>query len=215
MQTLDKRRARGDESRRAVLAKAVDLASVNGLDGLSIGGLASEVSASKSGVAALFGTKEQLQLAVIQTARDIVIASVIAPARQQPRGIRRVCALLDGWLEYSQNRVFEGGCFFLATAAEYDSKPGPVRDAIALAVAERQSYIAQCLAQAVELGELAAAFDSRQLAFEITALYDAANAASLLQDSDEPYAFARRGIASRLSSAGADHAVLVESGLVA
>lgn len=214
MKPLDGRRARGDESRRAVLARAVDIASVNGLEGLTIGRLAAEVSASKSGVAALFGTKEQLQLAAIETARGIFTSSVIDPARTQPRGLRRLCALLRSWIDYSADRVFEGGCFFFAVSAEFDSRPGVVHDAIVRAVDERDAYIAANIGHAVDQGELLDTTVSRQLVFELTALIEASNSYSLLRMSAEPYEFARRGVVSRLLASGANMTVLAEAGLV-
>jgi AcrR family transcriptional regulator len=214
MQPLDGRRVRGDESRRAVLARAVDIASVNGLEGLTIGRLAAAVSASKSGVAALFGSKEQLQLAVIEAARGIFTASVIDPARVQARGLRRVCVLLRSWIDYSAGRVFEGGCFFVAVSAEFDSRPGLVHDAIVRAVDERDAYIVSIIGHAVDQGELLEVTDTHQLVFELTALVEASNTYSLLRGSAEPYEFARRGVVSRLQACGADNSVLAEAGLM-
>ena len=213
MAELDRRRARGDESRRLVLERAMDVASVEGLNGLSIGGLATLVGTSKSGIATLFGSKEQLQLAVIHAARDVFTASVIEPARAQPRGLRRVCSLVQLWLDYSANRRFEGGCFFLATAAEFDSKPGQVRDAIVAALADWDGYLTASIRFAVEQGELAELTDPEQLTFELLALEAEANSRSLLLDSAVPYERARIATSARLRMLGADPAVLAEAGL--
>lgn len=213
MQQVDGRRARGDESRRVALARAVDLASVQGLDGLSIGGLAGAVGASKSGVAALFGSKEQLQLAVVAAARDVFTATVIEPARVEPRGIRRLAALLVQWLDYSSGRTFPGGCFFLAASAEFDSKPGPVRDAVAAALDTWDGYLTASIRYAIEQGDLPGLDDPEQLTFELRALTAEANSRSLLQDSDVPYTRARAAMAARLQMLGADAAVLREAGL--
>ncbi|KQZ11512.1 hypothetical protein ASD23_05585 [Agromyces sp. Root1464] len=204
----DGRRLKGDASRRLVLDRAVDLASVEGLDGLSIGRLAEAAHVSKSGVATLFGSKERLQLAAIEAARLRFVASVIEPARGEPRGIRRIVALLDGWIAYSRGRVFAGGCFFAATTAEFDSKPGPVRDALAAAMGEWNGYIAASFGYAVAQGEVAADEDHEQFAFEATALLDAANTRSLLGGSNLPYVFARRALVARLRAAGADDALV-------
>lgn len=213
MQQVDGRRARGDESRRAVLDRAVDIASVEGLDGLSIGRLATEVSASKSGVAGLFGTKEQLQRAVVDAARAIFTEAVISPARREPRGLRRICALLAGWLDYSERRVFAGGCFFMAAAAEFDSRPGPVRDAVARALTDRDDYFEAAVRDAVEQGELPGCSDPAQLVFELTAMLEASNSRSLLSGSPEAYSRARTAVASRLLALGADPNVIGASGL--
>ncbi|BDZ64513.1 TetR/AcrR family transcriptional regulator [Agromyces mangrovi Wang et al. 2018] len=106
---IDGRRARGDESRREVLAQAMDLASIEGLDGLSIARIAEAAGQSKSGVAALFGSKERLQLAAIDAAQALFTNEVIAPARAATeRGLERVVALVDGWIAYSSRRVFSG-----------------------------------------------------------------------------------------------------------
>ena len=126
----DRRRVRGDASRRAVLESATDLASTDGLDGLTIGRLAETSGLSKSSIATLFGGKEGLQLATVEAARQVFRESVVDPARGEDRGIRRLAALLRSALDYSRERVFSGGCFFAATAADVDSKPGPVRDAV-------------------------------------------------------------------------------------
>ncbi|MBM7832542.1 AcrR family transcriptional regulator [Agromyces cerinus] len=208
MNETDGRRVRGDASRRLVLDHAVDLASVEGLDGLSIGHLADAARVSKSGVATLFGTKERLQLAAVEAARLRFVASVIEPARDEPRGIRRIVALLDGWIAYSRDRVFTGGCFFAATAAEFDAKPGPVRDALAMALTDWSNYLAASFRYAVAQGEVGADEDPEQFAFEATALLDAANTRSVMGDSNQPYVFARRALVARLRAAGADDALV-------
>ena len=119
---VDGRRARGDQSRRALLALAVQQASVEGLDGLSLGRLAAEGEVSKSGVATLFGSKERLQLAVVEAAQEVFRDVVILPARTLPRGAARVASLSRRWIDYSRDRVFEGGCFFLEASVEFDAE---------------------------------------------------------------------------------------------
>jgi AcrR family transcriptional regulator len=188
--TLDGRRARGDVSRGAVMRVAVDLASVDGLDGLSIGGLAAEASMSKGGVVALFGTKEQLQHATIEAARQIFVASVITPALRVESGRARLEALLDAWLRYSESRVFSGGCFFASATAELGGRPGPVRDAVAQAMTEWHEFVRGAVQRAIDRGELEPT-DPDQLVFDLTSVLDGANALSLLYDSAEPYARAR------------------------
>ena len=127
----DGRIRRGDETRRAVLRRAVDVASVEGLDGVTIGRLALELSISKSGLFAHFGSKEELQLATIRAARAIFSQAVVTPALAQPAGMPRLRALLEGWLDYSRGREFPGGCFFSRATHEYAARPGAVRDALA------------------------------------------------------------------------------------
>ena len=194
MTAVDGRRARGDLSRQAVLAVAVDLASVDGLDGLSIGGLAAATNMSKSGLAGLFGSKQELQLAVIASATEIFERTVVAPALAAPAGLPRLRAIVDAFLDYSAQRVFAGGCFFNAVAAEHRAKPGPVRDAIAEQLRRRGDFLAEAISRAVAAGDLPADTDPAQLAFQITSLMDAANGMSLLDDSPEPYARARHAV---------------------
>ncbi|WP_400997674.1 TetR/AcrR family transcriptional regulator [Agromyces sp. GXQ0307] len=200
----DGRRVRGDASRRLVLAAAVDLASVEGLDQVSIGRIAEAASVSKSGVATLFGSKERLQLATVEAARLRFVETVIEPARELPRGLGRVVELVDRWIAYSRERVFPGGCFFAEASADFDAKPGPVRDAIERALADWSGYLAASLAHARSLGDLPALDDPDQLAFEFTAMLDLANRDSLMRGTNASYVRARRGIAARLRAAGAD-----------
>ena len=194
----DGRRVRGDESRRRVMERAVDLASIGGLQGLSIGGLAAETDRSKGGIVALFGTKEQLQLATIEAAREIFIERVIGPALTVAGGRDRLRALLGGWLDYSEGRVFAGGCFFAAATVELGSTPGPLRDAVAAAMTEWHEVVRRVIQRAIDVGELDTSTDAAQLTFEVTAMLDGANAASRLYDSAEPYARARAALARLL-----------------
>ena len=198
----DGRRARGDASRRIVLHSATDLASVEGLDGLSIGRLAEASGSSKSSIATLFQSKEGLQLATVAAAREIFTARIVEPARTQPRGVRRVVALLRNSLAYSRDRVFTGGCFFAATAADVDSKSGPVSDAVRAALVDWYGYIEVQLRHAVDAGEIDA--DPEVLAFELVALNEGANSRSLLLDDARPYALAATAMRARLRAAGAD-----------
>lgn len=197
----DGRRARGDASRRIVLDSATDLASVEGLDGLTIGRLAEASGSSKSSIATLFRSKEGLQLATVEAAREIFTAQIVEPAREHPRGVHRLAALLRNSLAYSRDRVFTGGCFFAATAADVDSKSGPVRDAVRAALVDWYGYIEAQIRHAVAVREINA--DAEVLAFELVALNEEANARSLLMDDERPYALAAAAIRARLRAAGA------------
>src|SRR5712675_1521447 len=125
-----RRRPKGVRTRESVLLVAVDLASVEGLEGLTIGRLADELKMSKSGLFAHFGSKEELQLATTAMAREIFVEHVIRPALAETEGVRRLIKLCQGWLNHVEGRVFKGGCFFSAASLEFDSRTGPVRDAI-------------------------------------------------------------------------------------
>ncbi|HCB07556.1 MAG TPA: TetR family transcriptional regulator [Nocardioides bacterium] len=195
----DGRIRRGDETRRVVLRRAVDLASVEGLDGVTIGRLAQELSISKSGLFAHFGSKEELQLATIRAARAIFALAVVVPAREQPAGLARLRALLDGWLDYSRGRQFPGGCFFARATHEYAARPGPVRDALAEVDREWLELVAATVEEARVLGELRDV-DAKQLAFELDAYLDSANLRSLLKGDQHVYDLAEQAIERRLAS---------------
>src|SRR6478609_10711132 len=179
-QVTDGRIRRGDQTRRVVLGKAVDVASVDGLDGLSIGRLASELEISKSGLIAHFGTKEELQLATIRAARAIFATTVVEPALRLPPGAERLRTLLEGWLAYSSDRRFPGGCFFARATHEYAARPGAVRDALAQVDEEWVGLIAETIAGAQEAGEIVADVEPTQLAYELDAYLDSANLRSLV-----------------------------------
>jgi len=191
---------RGEQTRAAVLTRAMDIASEEGLDGLSIGRLAGELEVSKSGVFARFGSKEELQLATVAAAREVFVEHVVAPAFEAPPGVERLWRLCERWLEYARGRVFPGGCFFYATSAEYDTRPGRVRDAIAAALAEWAALLERAAEDARQLGQLKSTCDTKQLAFELDALGVAANARALLHDDDEAYERARTGTRTRLTA---------------
>ena len=199
----DGRRARGDASSSVILERATDLASVDGLDGLTIGRLATAAGSSKSSIATLFRSKEGLQLATVAAASEIFTERIIEPARAEPRGARRLAALLGNALAYSRDRVFSGGCFFAATAADVDSKPGPVSDAVRAALAEWYRYLELQVEAAIAGGELRTESASA-LAFELVSLTEHANARSLLFGSVAPYEVAGRALRDRLRTAGAD-----------
>lgn len=200
----DGRVLRGEQTRATVLDRAMAIASVEGLDGLSIGRLAAELDVSKSGVFARFGSKEELQLATIAAAREVFVDTVVRPAFEAPPGLPRLSRLVEGWLDYSRGRVFPGGCFFLSASAEYDARPGRLRDAVAATLREWWALLRRAVDDARQLGQLDPATDPRQLAFELAALVSAADAASVLTDDDSAYDLARTGVLARLRALAAD-----------
>lgn len=173
----------GDARRTAVLEQATHVASVEGFSGVSFGRLAEQTSVPKSALQTLFGTKEELQLAIIKAAVDVYTRTVFAPAEQHPEGLPRLRALMSAWVDYLQE--FEGGCIFAAGASELDSHPGVVRDALAQAVDAGEALIKRDAKLAIRLGELPADTDVEQLAFELHAMILQANHdRQLLQRSD-------------------------------
>src|SRR5580692_586163 len=166
----------GAKTRQAILATAADVASVDGLDGLSIGRLAAELSMSKSGLFAHFGSKQDLQLATIEEARHRYVREVIEPALAAAPGIRRLHALCDSFLSYLERGVFPGGCFFASAMAEFDAKaPSPVRDRIAECQAQWMDTLERAAADGLAKGQLRPDSDPRQLAFELEGALLSAN----------------------------------------
>ncbi len=176
--------AKGAETRAAILDRAVDLASAEGLEGLTIGRLAGELGMSKSGLFAHFGSKQDLQLATVEAAANRFRAAVIEPALEAPEGAPRLRAMADAYLAHLDSGVYSGGCFWAATAAEYDDRPGPVRDAIAGAI---DAWLAELGRQARGAG-LA---EPDRVAFELYAVAMAANSRFRLSGHREVFGYAR------------------------
>jgi AcrR family transcriptional regulator len=197
----DGRRARGDSTRRAILATSMRLASTEGLQDLSIARLAGELGMSKSGLFAHFGSKEELQLATIAAAREIFVVEVVEPIRNAERGRPRLEALLEAKLNYLRNGVFKGGCFFDAARLEYDSRrPGPVRDAILDEFAAWNTLVTDCVKAAQREGHIDPDADPEQVAFELDAIGTAANLRTQIQRDDEGFERAQRAVEARLES---------------
>lgn len=192
------RRAHGERTRQAILEAAVDIASAEGLEGLTIGRLAAELAMSKSGLFAHFGSKEELQLATVEAARDIFVREVVRPAFEAPKGVARLWSLCDVWLEYVRREVFRGGCFFAAAAAEFDGRPGAVRDRVAAIMKEWLNVLGRSVAEAQGEGQFDSSADPAQLAFELNALEMGANWAYQLHGDRQAFGRARTAVLERL-----------------
>ena len=166
---------RDDQSRRKILARAVEIASMEGLEGLTIGRLANDLSISKSGLFSHFGSKEELQRQTIDFAIDKFFSVVIRPVLEIPRGAPRLAVMIEKWIEYVERGVFPGGCFFAAASLEFDGRPGPIRERIAASTNWWFTSIQDEIEMARELGHLPADTDCRQLAFELHAVVQEAN----------------------------------------
>jgi AcrR family transcriptional regulator len=194
-----RRRAPGERSRRLILGQAARLATVEGLEGLSIGRLAEATGMPKSSVYVLFGSKEKLQLATIDAARSSFLEEVVTPAlRSLPPGRERLEMLCEGFLGYVQRRVFPGGCFFVATAAELGARRGRVHDRVAAYQREWRDLLEETAREADELADGA---DPAQLAFELSAILAGANIVAVLHDDDSAIDRARRAVTARLAPA--------------
>jgi AcrR family transcriptional regulator len=191
---------KGERTRNAILDAAAALATQEGLEPLSIARLAQATGMSKSGLFAHFGSKEELQLATVDHAASLFVAEVISPAREAPRGLARVWALCDRMIDYAERQVFPGGCFFACTAAEFNNRPGPVRDRIERMLGSWLSYLEHAVEQAQEAGELDRRVGPRELAFQLDAFAQAANARFQLFRDERVFDEARRAIRERLES---------------
>ncbi len=162
-------------SRKAALERSVQLSSQYGLEGLTIGALASDLGVSKSNVHALFGSKQDLQLATLAAARGMLIDLVIMPSLRMDDGLARLRAIGRAWCDYLAGDTFAGGCFLCAASAEMDGRPGPVRDAVASTMREWMMVLEANVVTAKRLGELHRDVDPHAVAFRLNALGMAAN----------------------------------------
>ncbi len=177
---------KGAQTRAAILERAVDLASVEGLEGLSIGRLAAELQMSKSGLFAHFGSKQELQLATVGAAAERFRSAVLEPASSAPDGAPRLRALGQRYLDHLD--LYSGGCFWGATSAEYDDRPGPVRDAIAGAL---DAWLGELERQAT----IAGVEEPQRFAFELYAVIMGANARYRLSGDAKVFDHARGALA--------------------
>jgi AcrR family transcriptional regulator len=180
-------------TRETILDHAVNLASTQGLEGLTIGRLAAELGMSKSGLFGHFGSKEELQLATIEEASTRFVGEVIQPTLAEPKGAPRLRALGERYLDYLERGVFAGGCFFAAVSIEFDDRPGPVGDRVRDAVAAWMAYLE-------DQARAAGADDPKLLAFEVHALAQGANSSFRLFGDPRAFAWARTAIDSAVDS---------------
>jgi AcrR family transcriptional regulator len=186
--------SKGQASRATILLAAAKLATVKGLVGLSLGDLATEVGMSKSGLYAHFKSKEELELATIETAAAIFEHDVLQSAMKAQAGIERIKALAHSFLSHLERKVFPGGCFFAAVSAELDTRPGLARDRVAAVLDQWLSLLRQCLLDAQELGEIDPKAEVAQAVFEIEAMLLAANFLFVMKNDPIHLIQGRRGV---------------------
>ena len=193
-------RTDGERTRKLILETAVRLATVEGLDGLSIGKLASATGVSKSGVYAHFGSKEDLQLATVDTARQLFIDVVVMPALDT-EGLGRLRSLCESFLSYVENRTLPGGCFFAAAAAELGGRPGPLKERVLANQTDWMRLLTGAADEAVRRGQLRAETDVALLVFELNALVVSANTVFVLREDPAVLARARAAVERALAAA--------------
>jgi AcrR family transcriptional regulator len=193
-------RPKGERTRESILRAAVDLASLEGLEGVTIGRLADELKMSKSGLFAHFGSKLDLQLAIVGMAREIFKERVIRPALAKPPGMPRLRELCDRWLSHVEEKVFAGGCFFTAASFEFDSRPGPVRTAIVEAMQQWLALLTRAIEESQKTGHIKTNLIAERFALEIYSMAMGAHWAFQLLDQKTALVNARETILARLRS---------------
>ncbi|HEY3878685.1 MAG TPA: TetR/AcrR family transcriptional regulator [Trebonia sp.] len=191
-------RADGERTRGAILRAAASLATVDGLEGLSIGNLAAAIGMSKSGLYAHFGSKEELQLATVDEAGRIFADEVVAPALAAPPGLAQLETLCEAFFEHLERRTFPGGCFFSSAVLEMGTRPGPVKEAVAAFQAGFADLIRGFAVTAVEQRELPPGEDPGLLTFELNGIILAADASFVLRDDPAVLDLARKVVRRRL-----------------
>lgn len=191
----------GRKTRRAILDVAVRVGSVAGLEGLTLGRLAAELSMSKSGLFAHFGSKEDLQLATIEHARRMYVEQVVLPGQSRPPGIATLHGLCEEYLSLVERKVFPGGCFFATAMAEFDARPGLVRDRVAAIQRAWLDTLERAAAEAIQRGQLDPSTEPGQLAYELEAAVLSANWYFHLYSDPGFFARARKAVRSFLESA--------------
>jgi AcrR family transcriptional regulator len=193
-----KSRQDGLQTRQTILREAVSLATIDGLEGLSIGNLAKAIGMSKSGLYAHFRSKEELQLATIDEAGLIFQANVVDPALAAPPGVAQLVALCDAFFDYLRRRVFPGGCFFASTFLEMGPRPGPAKEKLAEFYIDFVNLIEGFATTAVEQRELPEDEDPTQLAFELNGIILATDVRFVLNANADALDSARRIVRRRL-----------------
>ena len=193
-----KQRADGERTRDAIVHEAVSLATIDGLEGLSIGNLAAALDMSKSGIYAHFGSKQDLQLATVDEAGRIFQAEVVEPGLAAPPGLAQLVAVCDAFFDHLARRTFPGGCFFAGAVLEMGTRPGPVKERIAAFQSGFTAVIRQFVVTALEQGELPADEDPDALTFELNGIILAANANFVLRGDAAALDMARVVVRRRL-----------------
>ena len=200
MSSERKQRLDGVRTREAIVREAVSLATVDGLEGLSIGNLAHALDMSKSGIYAHFGSKQDLQLATVDEAARIFHSEVIEPALSAPAGLAQVVAVCDGFFDHLGRRTFPGGCFFAGAVLEMGTRPGPVKEQIAEFQTGFTGLIRQFVATAIELHQLRDDEDPDALAFELNGIILATNAHFVIHQDPQVLELAKQVVRRRVGA---------------
>ncbi len=185
---------KGKKTRNQILKVSVDIASAEGLEGLTIGHLAKELGMSKSGLFAHFGSKEDLQIATVGKAREIFVREIVYPTKDTKAGMRKLIGMIDGWVSYVSRNVFRGGCFFFAVSAEMDDRRGKVRDLIAQLTKAWIVALESEVEAAINKGEFKPDCDIKLLVFQLHGFVQEANWFYRLHEDRKAFEMARKSI---------------------
>lgn len=186
--------AEAQKTREAIVARAVDVASVEGLEGVTIGRLASDLGMSKAGVIGQFGTKADLQVAALDAASQVFIGDVWDPAADKEPGLPRLLAICDAWVDHIRRSPFAGGCFWTAASAEFDGRGGPAHEAVQRRMRSWRKVLRREIVAAIEAGQLSSELDPDQTVFELEAIPMGLNQAVQLFGDKQAPARARKAM---------------------
>jgi AcrR family transcriptional regulator len=193
--------AKGERTRRSILEHAVRIASRDGLEGLTIGRLAEELALSKSGLFAHFGSKEALQVQVLEAAAERFVEAVVRPALAAPRGEARLRALFERWLYWAKSEERPGGCLFVQAAAELDDKPGKARERLVSLQRDWLASATRIVRTAVEEGDFRADCDPEQFGHDLYSIMLGYHHASRLMADPRAESWAHRAFENLVAAA--------------
>ncbi|ATL72108.1 TetR/AcrR family transcriptional regulator [Nocardia terpenica] len=206
----DGRRLRGNRTRASVLDAVVSLASVEGLDGLSLSRLAAQLDITKSALFTHWRGKEELQLAALEHARAQWVAEIVAPALEQPTPVQRLWAVHERRLDFYAREMLPGRCFFSIVYREFDDRPGAIRDRLVEQSAQWHEFLVSTIEEAIAAGQLREGTDANRLAYEIDALGEGAVSRVRMLDPEFVFAAARAAVLQRLRAASTNPDLLPE-----
>ncbi|WP_258127892.1 TetR/AcrR family transcriptional regulator [Achromobacter anxifer] len=200
METVDKRKVRGDRARANIVQHATQIASLEGLEGLTFGRIAASAGVARGNIQVLFGDRTALQLATIENGVALYTETVVVPAMALSSPLARLAALVEGWFSFVEQRTLPGGCLIHALSNEYRTRLGEIRDRVEHHRLEARRRIVDLLREARQAEELRAGVDVEELAFELTSFQSSANVAALMGETDQ-FELARRASRQRLAAA--------------
>lgn len=200
MKTATEVTARGGGTRQEILRTSIDIASAEGLEGLTIGRLATELKMSKSGLFAHFGSKEDLQIATLEAASRAFVSEVVRPTETIENGLPRLIALIDAWIRSVDNTCNRGGCFFYAVSAEMDDRPGRVHDLISKLTRDWIEALTKEMKLAIRLGELKKSCDAELIVFQLHGFVQEGNWFRRLHKSNRAFQMTRESVFRTLES---------------